>query len=504
MIAQRTYTLLRQLHHYFPLGIRLQLALWYTCAFAALLLLTGAVFYKYLENSLEGSVDSALQVLAQQEAGGIEIKNGALITSAIAEHPANGGTGSADAIAQPADVNYGLLIRVLDTRGRVVSETPAFQTLYVPQDSVTQPLAGEPWQGTVHSGKDQEVRLYSRMLTQQGQKIAVIQVGQSLAQLHTLLHRLVAALLIAGFLVLLLCAGVSYWLAARAFAPIQRLAETARRIKVGDLHQRVPVPPARDEIQYLALTLNEMIGSLDQAFTRQRRFVADASHELRTPVAVIRNKTGITLLGTPSLPETITVLQDIRIETERLSHLISDLLALARGDEGQARFEYEPMRLDLLVEAVAANAEVLASERDIVLSVEIDGEVPLQADEARLIQVVMNLLDNALRYTDSGGRVVVSVGTRHGDAYLSVRDTGIGIAPEHLPHIFERFYRADAARRQTSGSSSGLGLSIVEWIVRMHGGSIAVESQPGQGSIFTVTLPGTLTKKRQELGERAG
>jgi len=246
-------------------------------------------------------------------------------------------------------------------------------------------------------------------------------VGESLAELHALLHELVGVLLVVGLLVLLACAVGSYWLAARAFAPIQHLAETARRIKAGDLRSRVPVLRAHDEVQYLALTLNEMIDSLDQALTRQRRFVADASHELRTPVAVIRNKTDVALLGSGTRQDYVTVLHEINAEAERLGHLISDLLALARGDEGQTQFEREPVRLDLLARAVAANAALLAAERGITLEVQGCEPVTVLGDEARLIQVVMNLVDNAVRYTNPGARVTVTVETTQDQAHLAVR-----------------------------------------------------------------------------------
>jgi signal transduction histidine kinase len=254
----------------------------------------------------------------------------------------------------------------------------------------------------------------------------------------------------------------------------------------------------RDEVQYLAVTLNEMLDSLDQSFSRQRRFVADASHELRTPVAVIRNKAAVALLRPRSQDDYCTVLHSIHAETERLSHLISDLLALARGDEGQARFERETVCLDRLVESVAANADGLAQERRIHLSVQVSQPVLLIGDEARLIQVIMNLLDNAIRYTNPGGQVQVSLQATASQAQLVVRDTGVGIAPEHLPHLFERFYRADQARTRTGGSGTGLGLSIVDWIVRMHDGSVSVRSQIGRGSSFTVTLP--LLPPAQEAG----
>jgi signal transduction histidine kinase len=241
-----------------------------------------------------------------------------------------------------------------------------------------------------------------------------------------------------------------------------------------------------------------MIDSLDQSFSRQRQFVADASHELRTPVAVIRTKAGVALLEPARLDEATTALREIRAETERLSLLLTDLLTLARGDEGQARFEQEVVQLDLLVETVAATTEVLAAKRGLRLTVQVPHPVTIVGDEARLIQVVMNLLDNAIRSTNPGGLIWVSVEQMDDSIRLMVQDTGIGIAPEHLPHIFERFYRADPSRRQTGGSSSGLGLSIVEWIVRLHDGSVGVSSQVGQGSCFTVTLPLTPPRAFQD------
>lgn len=493
-----------------PFSLRLQLAAWYTIVFAALLLLTGAVFYQYLERSLEASVDTELQLRTQQLAGSLVLRNGTLTLRDLTAALPGFGTATQGLEASSADVNQGALVRLLDAYGTLLGETPAFRALRVPAASVTQPLQGSPWQGTVLSTSDQEVRLYSRTLTAQGKSVAVIQVGESLATLHTLLHHLVAALLVVGFLVLASCAVGSYWLAARSFAPIQRLAETARKIKEGDSHQRVLVPPVRDEVQYLAVTLNEMLGSLDESLSRQRRFVADASHELRTPVAVIRNKVDVALLRPRSQDEYCMVLHTIHAETERLSHLVSDLLALARGDEGQARFEREAVRLDLLVESVVATADLLAQERGIRLSIQVPQPVTLIGDEARLIQVMMNLLDNAIRYTHPGGEVQVSLKATSSEAQLVVCDTGIGIAPEHVPHIFERFYRADPTRRRTGGSGTGLGLAIVAWIVRSHGGLVTASSQVGQGSCFTVTLP--LTPQvppadplpRQRSGDRRG
>ncbi|GHO99355.1 two-component sensor histidine kinase [Reticulibacter mediterranei] len=477
------------LYRKISLSLRWQMVVWYTAAFTVLLVLTGAVFYQYLEHSLEAGVDTDLQLRAQQIAAGAVISHGTVSLHNVTGDLPGFGTPPSSSPIQSVDVNAGALVRLLDAQGHLIAQTPAFRTLSVPAESITQPQAGTPWQGTIKTRHHEEIRIDSRALRVAGKTIALIQVGESLENLHTLLHQLVAALLVVGTLVLACCAAVSYWLAGYSFAPIQRLAQTARKIKAGDLKSRVPVPPIRDEVQYLALTLNEMLESLEQAFARQRRFVADASHELRTPVAVIRNTAGVALLEPPQLDETVVALSEIRTETERLTLLLTDLLTLARGDEGQTRFEQETVQFDQLVETVAATLDQLAAERDIQLEVQIPHEVALLGDEARLIQVVMNLLDNAIRYTNPGGQVCVSVKQTASEACLIVRDTGIGIAPEHLPHIFERFYRADPMRRETGGSNSGLGLSIVEWIIHAHGGSVVVNSQVGQGTCFTVRLP---------------
>jgi two-component system, OmpR family, sensor kinase len=298
---------------------------------------------------------------------------------------------------------------------------------------------------------------------------------------------LVEFLLIMPFFLILGALG-SYWLAGRAFRPIHRLTRTAQQIEAEDLHQRVLVPRARDEVQDLALTFNEMIARLDKAFTQQRRFVADASHELRTPVAAIRSITDVVLAQGATEEEYVNVLSEVNVVTERLGHLINDLLTLARADEGQVLLERKPVRLDLLATDVAESTESLAIERDITVLVEAQEPVLVLGDEVRLIQVILNLLHNAITYTNAGGKVTLIVKTGDKNALLTVHDTGIGIAPEHLEHIFERFYRADAARSRAAGGS-GLGLAIVDWLVRAHKGTIAVESKVGEGTTFTVSLP---------------
>src|ERR1019366_8508108 len=231
-----------------------------------------------------------------------------------------------------------------------------------------------------------------------------------------------------------------------------------------------------------------MIERLEQAFAQQRPFVADASHELRTPVAVIRSMTELAIAQPSDAEDNLLVLREVNAESERLARLISDLFALARADEGQIQFDSEPVRLDLLAADVVSSLELLADERNVTLQTGDLNPVTVLGDAARLIQIIMSLVDNALTYTNAGGNVTLSVKANAPYALLIVRDTGIGIAKNDIEHIFERFYRADPARSKAVGGS-GLGLSIVDWLVRAHNGTIVVESELSKGSTFTMTLP---------------
>jgi two-component system, OmpR family, sensor kinase len=486
-----------------PLSIRVQLMLWFILAVAVLILLFGTVFYVNLRTSLETSFDNSLAQRTQQIAAGINEEKGTItihdVTGALPGLIDPDATTSIGGTPTPAtlntkktlaDVNLGTLVRILNARGKIIYVSPAFLALHIPSTSVTRPLHGSIWQGTVSAQNGQTVSLYSFPLLDNGIVYCVVQVGESLSPLSNTMRSVVIELLLIAPFVLLLGAIGSYWLSARAFAPIKRLTRTARRIEVGDLHERVPVPHSKDEVHSLALTFNEMIERLDKAFTRQRRFVADASHELRTPVAAIRSMTDVALAQNKPVDseEYLTILRDVNVQAEQLSHLISDLLELARTDENHLLLEREPVRLDLLTADVAATIETLAAEHGITVEVVTHGPVTVLGDEVRLIQVLMNLIDNAIAYTNAGDKVVLEVGIQNQKACLSIRDTGIGIAAEHLEHIFERFYRVDPARSRAVGGT-GLGLAIVEWIIHAHDGNISVESQVGKGTTFTVTLP---------------
>jgi heavy metal sensor kinase len=281
----------------------------------------------------------------------------------------------------------------------------------------------------------------------------------------------------------------SGWLANVALTPVEVLSSTAERISGSSLKTRVTLKAYYDEFQRLAGVFNAMLGRLQNVFEAQRRFLADAAHELKTPLTVIKGNLEVTLKKVRSAAEYREVLINNLGQVERLIALTRPLLTLAQfaGDRQPlhlTRMALEPMLKDLIGEL-----EVLAEDRRITLTLDAHPIPPVLGDEGWLRHMMINLLDNALRYTPAGGAVTVWVGRVGDQAGIAVRDTGPGVAPEHLPHLFERFYRAESARDRESGGV-GLGLAIVKEIVQAHGGDVRVDSEVGKGTVFTVTLPG--------------
>ncbi len=312
--------------------------------------------------------------------------------------------------------------------------------------------------------------------------------------LNSQLHRLALSLL-AGSLGMLAFAFLGgLWLADRAMRPVKAITQTAQSIGEIDLSRRINLR-GRDELAQLAGTFDNMLTRLQAAFERQRRFVADASHELRTPLTIMNLEVGRALSAQRSAAEYQHALQVVNAESERMTRLVKDLMALARMDAGQAILQFEDVDLsDISLEAVE-RMSALATRQQVKLETGDLPELRVRGDEQYLIQMVSNLLENAIKYSGAGRTVRIETGANRAgserSAWLRVSDTGPGIPSEHLPHLFDRFYRVDAARTPEADSpgGSGLGLSIVAWIVNAHGGTISVRSELGRGSAFEVTLP---------------
>jgi signal transduction histidine kinase len=399
----------------------------------------------------------------------------------------------------------GLVVPITDPSGRVVRGSAyAPETPLVPEDPAP---TGDPRIVTTTWNGDQmrAVHYPVTVTDRSGARwyIGAVIVGERLNTMQETLGSLRQVLMVASGLGLLLALAGGWVMAGRALRPVDQVTAAAARIAAGDgtaasLAARLPVPPADDELARLSSTFNAMLDRLQASFRAQERFVADASHELRTPLTAIRGNVDVLSRQTRNgarglMSDDLTpALDDIRVESDRMRRLLDDLLLLARSDAGEVARPFpitqtSGIRLDAIASDAVRSASSLSQGQ--IIELEAPRPVLLNGDPDRLRQLIMILLDNAIRHTPPGGHVRVAVASgAESTARIAVRDDGEGIAAEHLPHLFERFYRADGARGRASGGT-GLGLAIARAICRAHGGDIEVRSNPGQGATFIATLP---------------
>ena len=305
-------------------------------------------------------------------------------------------------------------------------------------------------------------------------------IDQMRALRRIFLFSLPAMLLVAGF--------AGYLLARKSLAPIAEMTAQAERISAESLHEGLPVKNKNDELGRLALVFNDLLARIKSSFDGMRQFTADASHELRTPLAIIRGEADVALSqerAPGEYRETLAIIQD---EARLLSGIVEDMLSLARADAGQRRLKLEELYLNDLIEECLHSARALALNKNLSLNFESSDEGAFRGDEDLLRRMVINLLDNAIKYTPDGGSVSVKLWREGGRINLRVTDNGIGIPAEAAARVFERFYRVDKARSRAEGGS-GLGLPIVKWIAEAHHGAVSLESAPEHGSSFTISLP---------------
>jgi heavy metal sensor kinase len=377
---------------------------------------------------------------------------------------------------------------IYDGNSSVRERTPELATDSVPAaPAVAAAVAAAAARLDTHEvpiiGRQRTLQISTRLA---GENLTVL-LMTPLADVDRELARLAAVLGLAIPAALGLAGVLGYWLARKALVPVEELRRSTHDITAERLYNRLPVTNPSDELGGLAITINQMIERLERSFAEVRRFTADASHELRTPLTVIRSEAEAALTKNPA-PEQQHLLGSILEECDRLTRLTDQLLMLSRDDAGVGKQIRGSLDLVALVSGVVENMRPLAEAKGLTLNGRFNVSLPAAGDTARLRQVFYNLLDNAIKYTPSGGRVEVSAERQGASAVVTIRDTGEGIAAEHLPHIFERFYRVDQSRSRSQGGT-GLGLSIARSIVSAHGGTIQVASAPGEGARFTVVLP---------------
>jgi len=457
------------------------MALWYAALLAAALVLFGAASYvgleRYLQKSLEESLVKQARSIGDVLIVNINQSGQDYVNNEITEH-------------YSPEIN-GRFIRVTRADGKpiFISGLPkdgTFDPAHVPPPHlpVTQPFSHE-----VEMSDGHELLLHGLPYRASDGSQFLIEVAAPYNQIESVLRGLLLTFALGLPLIVALAIGGGYLLMRRALHPVDEIRQKAAQITSRNLGERLPVVHTGDELERLAVDLNRMIERLETSFHQVNRFSADASHELRTPLTVLQGELESMARSSSNLPiEIRDTIGSALEETQRLAKIVENLLAISRLEAGEARKQLERLDFAELARSTSDQMRLLAEEKNIHLDCNGGEHVEVDADPARLKQVVVNLLDNAIKYTPEKGRVSISVVKQDSRAVLEVEDNGIGISTDDLPHVFERFYRADKARSRQMGGT-GLGLSIVRSICLAHGGRVTVNSTEGRGSLFRVELP---------------
>jgi heavy metal sensor kinase len=459
-------------------SIKFRFTIWYLLVLAVLLTALSAGVYFYLSRSLYQNLDDSLELRSTQLVGF------AAILESIEQGEFQEELGE-------------IVILLFYADNQSVEYSPPGISIPLPDEFISQAIASTGLFATIQTAEGEGLRLLAVPVDlgipgpppgpPPSIPPALLVIGRSTKQIDQALHGLVRTLVMAVPLALAVAAGGGIFLARRALKPVDKIAQTAQEIEEGDLSRRINVY-AKDELGRLAATLNEMIGRLEKAFQRQKQFTSDASHELRTPLAVIEAESTLALQKKRSSSDYQQSLELISQESRQMSSLIDQLLTLARADAGKEQWNFTEVELGKLISNLSTDVEVLCQEKGLSFQLGQTQDLVVKGDEARLRELFMNLLDNAIIYTPAPGTVSLSFRREGQMAVVAIMDTGIGIPAEDIAFIFERFYRVDKSRSRAE-EGTGLGLAICRHIAEAHGGKIEVESQVGAGSTFSVWLP---------------
>ena len=472
-------------------SVRMRLTAWYAGVLALVLALFAVSTYLFLSRAIYRRTDETLSEISRAFADVVAREQANESDGETTEN-----VGSLDAIREAADdlnfKNYRIFVfdaqkKLVASTGQTVDESnlPA-KNLAELQVDFSNASPDSTFFTARENGKT--YRAIARKLSLNGQNLEFF-VVHSLEEEENLLAGFRNILLVGVPLALFPAIFGGYFLARKSLSPVVAMSATAANIGARNLHkERLPIKNARDELGVLARSFNDLLARLDDAFARQKRFMADASHELRTPIAIVRGESEVALLTKENRTaedyrESLAVVQ---AESRRMTHLVEDLFTLARADAGQFPLVKTNFYLNELLDECIRAVKTLAEKAEIVLTLDAETEMPFHADEELVRRLFLNLLDNALKNTPPQGSIKI-VAEKIGDVYsTSVADTGKGIAPEDKARVFERFYCADKARSRGEKDGAGLGLSIALWIAESHGGTLALEKSDANGSIFVV------------------
>jgi heavy metal sensor kinase len=476
-------------------SIRVRLTLWYTGVLTLVLVVLALITYFIFWRSTLQRTDVSLSELSA-----------AFLTTLDAEVKDQSGPDSLRLAGQVAITEHRFrdhVFAIFDFAGNIVVSSQEVPTA-APGSPAGGPLSSPSFQrflddssrserffGNVKGGRS-GYRGFARHFSSSGNAYTLV-ILQSLHPQQEMLEEVTSTFAWVIPIAIVLASVGGYFLARKSLAPVVAMSSQAGRIGAANLHQRLAVQNGKDELGHLAQSFNSLLDRLSQSFERQQRFMADASHELRTPVAILRGESEVALSQQArSLEEYRESLGVLHHEAERLTHIVEDLFTLTRADAGQYPLQPGDFYLDELVAECVHSARTLALAKKISLNFEEAPESPIHADESLLRRMILNLLDNAIKYTSEGGRVTVTCARTAHEYVLSIADTGGGIPADVQPRIFERFFRADKARSraENDGGGAGLGLSISRWIAEAHHGRLELTRSDSAGSTFTAYLPG--------------
>jgi heavy metal sensor kinase len=445
--------------------IKFRLTLWYVAVILVLLLVFATAAYVMLSREMYGNLDESLRERVTELKGSLKSGDSSMLFAG----------------------NVSELVRFYDSNNNLVQKLGPDIDLINIDGLVESALLGQSSFMTANTQGGQEVRLYAAPLAADSVNHFAIVVGRNLGEIQDILSKFGYTLGISALVIIVLVGVGGAFLASRTLKPVDRMTGTAQHISESDLSQRIDVN-SEDELGRLASTLNKMIERLEVAFKRQRQFTADASHEMRTPLAVIEAESTLALEKERTVAEYRKSLELISREVDYMSEIIGKLLFLARSDAGKEPLKIEDVNLFELITQLGADMDVLAREKGLNFNLGTIENVTVQGDKVKLRQMLLNIISNAIKFTPKGGNISTTLIKQKDKAIVTVTDTGIGIAPDHLPLIFERFYRVDKARSRSEGGS-GLGLAIANQIAQAHKGKIEAESEVGKGSTFRLILP---------------
>jgi len=463
----------------FDLPIKWRLTVWYGGILALILIVFSSGVYIYFKNSLQKSIDTKIKSI------------GEVLSSSLTESHNTSIFGNFERYLENVlgRKPKGKFIQIIDSSGKIGAKMSDIETETVPTSFSTleRALKGEVIYETIEGARPR-LRIITIPIVEENKKVtSIVQVGTSLEDFDETMKKLLIIMIISIPTSLSVTIVIGYFMAKKALKPVDQIRKTAIKISSSNLDERIDIGKRRDELSRLAETFNDMITRLKDAFQRINQFSIDVSHELKTPLTILKGETEVTLRKDRENEDYRKLLKSHLEEVDRMTRIVDDLLLLSKADSEEIRLNIEDIALRDLVVDICMDMKIFADNKGIELIVSELEDVRLKGDELKLRRMLWNVVQNGIKYTEKGGKVEISSYVNNGYVWIDVKDNGVGISEKDMKYIFDRFYRGDKSRRRESGS--GLGLSISKWIAEAHRGVIEVKSRPLEGSLFSIKLP---------------